>query len=100
SKALVAGREALRNSRLPLNLSAPDARRSLVFGAGVPGIDVLRAAFDCVDAGRCKRLGSATIEMQMPSSPAALLAASLGAGVQVTANASACATGVEALFMG
>ena len=97
---LVAGREALRNSKLPLGLAKPDPRRSVVFGAGVPGIDVLSDAFSCVDAGRCKRLGSATIEMQMPSSPAALLAATLGAGGQVTANASACATGVEALFMG
>src|SRR5690606_8562910 len=41
-----------------------------------------------------------TIEMQMPSSPAAMLAASLGAGGQVTSVASACATGVEALIMG
>ncbi len=98
--ALVAGREAVRCSGLSVGLAQPDVRRSVVFGAGVPGIDVLSTAFQHVDAGRCKRLGSATIEMQMPSSPASLLAAHLGAGGQVTSNAAACATGVEALITG
>src|SRR5690606_6895270 len=41
-----------------------------------------------------------TVELQMPSTPAAHLAARFTAGGAVTSNAAACATGTEALILG
>jgi 3-oxoacyl-(acyl-carrier-protein) synthase len=98
--ALVAGHEALVMSGLTRGLEVPDVRRSVVFGGAVPGIDMLRDAFALTDAGRVKKLGSTAVELQMPSTPAAHLAARLGAGGQVTCNSAACATGTEALLLG
>lgn len=98
--ALVAGHEALAMSGLTRALDVPDVRRSVVFGGAVPGIDMLRDAFALTDAGRVKKLGSTAVELQMPSTPAAHLAARLGAGGQVTCNSAACATGTEALLLG
>lgn len=98
--ASVAGHEALTMSRLPVPLEEPDVRRSVVFGASAPSLDVLRDMFALTDAGKAKKLGSSAVELQMPSTPAAHLAARLGAGGQVTCNSAACATGTEALLMG
>jgi 3-oxoacyl-(acyl-carrier-protein) synthase len=98
--ARVAGHEALVSSGLKLDLAQPDPRRSVVFGGAIPGIDVMRDAFALTDAGRAKKLGSAAVEMQMPSTAAAHLAAKLSAGGQVTCNSAACATGTEALSLG
>src|SRR5690606_23316176 len=98
--ALVAGHEALVSSGLPCDTDETDPRRSVVFGGSVPSIDVLRDAFALPDSGNAKRLGSTAVELQMPSTPAAHLAARLGAGGQVTCNSAACATGTEALLLG
>lgn len=98
--ARVAGNEALVSSGLPLDLSKPDPRRSVVFGGAIPGIDVMRDAFALTDAGRSKKLGSTAVEVQMPSTAAAHLAGKFRAGGQVTCNSAACATGTEALFIG
>lgn len=98
--ALLAGREALVMSGLPEVSGAADTRRGVVFGGSVPSLDVLRDAFALTDAGKAKKLGSTAVELQMPSTPAAHLAARLGAGGQVTCNSAACATGTEALILG
>ena len=98
--AVVAGMDAFHDA----GLEAKDAELyptwSVVFGVGVPGIDTLKDSFDLIDSGQCKRLGSGCIEMQMPSSAAATLAARLGAGGPATTVASACASGTEALLIG
>lgn len=98
--ALLAGEEALQMSGLPRGLTEPDVRRSVVFGGSIPSMDVLRDAFALTDAGKVRKLGSSTVELQMPSTPAAHLAARFGAGGAVTSNAAACATGTEALILG
>lgn len=98
--ALLAGQEALTTSGVDGRLEAPDERRSVVFGGSVPSVDVLRDAFALTDAGKAKKLGSTAVELQMPSTPAAHLAARFGAGGPVTCNSAACATGTEALLMG
>lgn len=98
--ALLAGEEALRNSGVPRGLTTPDVRRSVVFGGSIPSMDVLRDAFALTDAGKVRKLGSSTVELQMPSTPAAHLAARFTAGGAVTSNAAACATGTEALILG
>lgn len=98
--ALLAGQEALTSSGLRLDLGSPHPRRSVVFGGAIPSLDVMRDAFALTDAGKAKKLGSSAIELQMPSTPAAHLAARLQAAGQVTCNSAACATGTEALFMG
>lgn len=98
--ALLAGQEALTASGVQCQLEMPDERRSVVFGGSVPSVDVLRDAFALTDAGKAKKLGSTAVELQMPSTPAAHLAARFGAGGPVTCNSAACATGTEALLMG
>lgn len=98
--AAVAGLEALSASGLMTSPDVPDVRRSVVFGSSAPSLDVLRDAFALTDAGKAKKLGSSAVELQMPSTPAAHLAARFAAGGQVTCNSAACATGVEALLMG
>lgn len=98
--AVIAGMEAFRDSGLSPAEEDPHSRWSVVFGAGVPGIDVLPLAIEQVEAGQVKRLGSGLIEMQMPSSAAAVLAARLGAGGPATCVAAACATGTEAALVG
>jgi 3-oxoacyl-(acyl-carrier-protein) synthase len=98
--ALLAGQEALHSSGLRFDFGVPDPRRSVVFGGAIPSLDVMRDAFALTDAGKAKKLGSAAIELQMPSTPAAHLGARLRAGGQVTCNSAACATGTEALVMG
>src|SRR5690606_30505695 len=98
--ALIAGHEALVSSGLQCATDGADPRRSVVFGGSVPSIDVLRDAFALTDAWNANRLGSTAVELQMPCTPAAHLAARLGAGGQVTCNSAACATGTEALLSG
>jgi 3-oxoacyl-[acyl-carrier-protein] synthase-1 len=98
--ALVAALEAHESSGLQAPSDDTRARFGVIFGAGVPGIDVLRDGLRDIDDGRVKRLGSAMIQMQMPSGAAAMLAGRLGFAGQVSCNASACATGTEALCLG
>ncbi len=98
--AVVAGMEAFRDSGLGTGEDELYPNRSVVFGVGILGVDVLKTGFDLIDAGQSKRLGTGMMEMQMPSSAAATLAARLGAGGAATCVASACATGTEAVLTG
>jgi len=98
--AVVAGMDAFRDSGLESKGAELYPTWSVVFGVGIPGIDTLKEAFDLIDTGQCKRLGSGGMEMQMPSSAAATLAARLGAGGPATTVASACASGTEAVLTG
>jgi 3-oxoacyl-(acyl-carrier-protein) synthase len=98
--ALVAALQAYESSGLAEPTDKARARFGVIFGAGLPGIDVLRDGLRDIDDGRVKRLGSAMIQMQMPSSAAAIVAGKLGFAGQVSCNAAACATGTEALCLG
>lgn len=98
--ALVAALSAYKDSGLEMPSDHTRSGYGVIFGAGVPGIDVLGEGLREIDRGRVKRLGSSMIQMQMPSSAAAIVAGKLGFGGQVSCNASACATGTEALCLG
>lgn len=99
---LLAGLEAFEDSRLSAGHKTlqRNPRWGCVFGAGVPGIDVLGPGIAKIDAGEVRRLGSAMIELQMPSTCAAYLAAKLRFGGHVACNSLACATGTESVLMG
>jgi 3-oxoacyl-(acyl-carrier-protein) synthase len=72
----------------------------LIFGSGLAGGEVLAAGVRNVDIGKVKRLGSKTVPNTMASGVSAFLGGILGIGGRVTTNASACATGTEAMIMG
>ncbi len=70
-----------------------------IMGSGMTGIEALRDGVYEVDAGRVKKLGSRLIEQAMSSSASAHIGGAIGLGNQVTTNASACATGTEAIIL-
>jgi len=77
----------------------PDWDSGCLMGSGMTGIEALRDGVYEVDAGRVKRLGSRLIEQAMSSSASAHIGGALGLGNQVSTNASACATGTEAIIL-
>lgn len=83
---------------------APKSERlsetGIIMGAGMSGGDVYGAGVVKVNEGKVKRLGSMTCPNSMSSSASAFLGGIIGAGNQVTTNASACASGTEALILG
>ena len=98
----LAGVEAWQDAGLPLpdGEAEPDWESGCVFGAGMTGMEAIRDGVGLVDSGRVKRLGSRMVEQGMASGPSAYLGGHLGLGNQVSSNASACATGTEALLLG
>ena len=72
----------------------------MIFGSGLAGGEVLAAGVRNLDIGKVKRLGSKTVPNTMASGVSAFLGGILGIGGRVTTNASACATGTEAMIMG
>lgn len=98
----LAGVEAWQHAglTLPDPEAAPDWESGCVFGAGMTGMEAIRDGVELVDSGRVKRLGSRMVEQGMASGPSAYLGGKLGLGNRVSTNASACATGTEALLLG
>ena len=72
----------------------------VIMGAGMSGGDVYAAGVVKVNDKQVKRLGSVTCPNSMSSSSSAFLGGILGAGNQVSTNASACASGTEAVYLG
>lgn len=72
----------------------------VMMGAGMSGGDVYAAGVEKVNNKQVKRLGSVTCPNSMSSSSSAFLGGILGAGNQVSTNASACASGTEAVYLG
>ena len=86
-----------------MEISAKSGRleeTGVIMGAGMSGGDVYGAGVLKVNDGQVKRLGSMTCPNSMSSSASAFLGGIVGAGNQVTTNASACASGTEALILG
>lgn len=72
----------------------------VIMGAGMSGGDVFGAGVPIVNEGKVKRLGSVTCPNTMSSSASAFLGGLIGCGNQVSTNASACASGTEAILLG
>ncbi len=72
-----------------------------VLGTGIGGLDTTgEKLVPYVDAGRVRKLGSTIVEQVMGSGVSARVAGLLSLGNQVTANSSACSTGLEAIIEG
>ncbi|NBB89264.1 MAG: beta-ketoacyl-[acyl-carrier-protein] synthase family protein [Bacteroidetes bacterium] len=72
----------------------------VMLGAGMSGGDIYAAGVEKVNNRQVKRLGSVTCPNSMSSSSSAFLGGIIGAGNQVSTNASACASGTEAVYLG
>ena len=72
-----------------------------ILGTGIGGLDTAgEKLVPFTDAGRVRRLGSTIVEQVMGSGVSARVAGLLSLGNQVTANSSACSTGLEAIIEG
>lgn len=99
---VIAGMDALKDANI--EPAAKDAEPlwdvGVIFGSGNSSAEKFRESFYKIDAKNVRRLGSNTVNQTMASSVSAYLGGKIGAGNQVTSNASACATGTEAILMG
>lgn len=99
--AVLAGMEAVEDAGLDFTgRSEPAWDLGVIFGAGTGSVEKFRDSIYQIDGKKVRRLGSTAVLQTMVSGPSAYLAGLLGAGNQVTANSSACATGAEALLLG
>jgi 3-oxoacyl-(acyl-carrier-protein) synthase len=98
----IAGVDAWQDAGLALPEASAEAdwESGCIFGAGMTGMEAIRDGVEVVNSGRVKRLGSRMVEQGMASGASAYLGGMLGLGNQVSSNASACATGTEALWLG
>lgn len=72
-----------------------------ILGTGIGGMDTAgEKLVPLVDIGKVRRLGSTIVEQVMGSGVSARVAGLLSLGNQVTANSSACSTGLEAIIEG
>ncbi len=98
---VVAGLMAWTDSGMEVDKDSPRLPDTgVIMGAGMSGGDIYGAGVVKVNEGKVKRLGSITCPNSMSSSSSAFLGGIIGAGNQVTTNASACASGTEALILG
>lgn len=98
---LISAIDAWKDAKLPYGENEhPDWDSGCIMGQGLAGADVIRDSVYQIDEGKVKRLGSTTVPQTMSSGISAHLGGMLGLGNQVSTNASACATGTEALIMG
>ena len=97
---IIAGKMAWLNAGLKLLTDKPDPESGMIFGSGMAGAEITRNAVYKLDNQNVKRLGSSSVPQVMASGISAYLGGMLGLGNWVTTNASACATGTEAVIMG
>lgn len=98
---VLAGLMAWIDSGMKINRESPRLPETgVIMGAGMSGGDIYGAGVVKVNNGQVKRLGSVTCPNSMSSSSSAFLGGLIGAGNQVSTNASACASGTEALILG
>ena len=90
-----AGLERIEDKKL-----APYNNYGCVFGAGQPGVEVLRDAFNLIDDNKVKFLGSTSLPQSMSSAPSAFVAGMIGLGNWVTTVSSACCSGTDAVISG
>ncbi|GAA0871687.1 beta-ketoacyl-[acyl-carrier-protein] synthase family protein [Gangjinia marincola] len=96
----IAGMEAWNNAGFAAQSNEKRPNTGVIFGAGISGTDKFREAIHHIDDHNVRRLGSTSVLQTMTSGVSTYLGGMIAAGNQVTANSSACATGVEALLMG
>ncbi|PVW15597.1 beta-ketoacyl-[acyl-carrier-protein] synthase family protein [Marixanthomonas spongiae] len=99
---VIAGMDALKDADISLagKQGEPLWDLGIIFGSGNSSVEKFRESFYKIDEGNVRRLGSTSVAQTMASSVAAYLGGMSGAGNWVTSNASACATGTEAIVMG
>ena len=99
---VIAGMDALKDAGIqPAEKEQePLWNLGVIFGSGNSSVEKFRESFYKIDDGNVRRLGSTSVAQTMASSVSAYLGGKIGAGNQVTGNASACATGTEAILMG
>lgn len=98
----MAGMDAWQDAGLsiPAPDGEPDWDSGCIMGGGLIAAEIVRHGAYLVDEGKVKRLGGRAVEQGMASAPSAFLGGKLGLGNQVSSNASACATGTEAVIIG
>lgn len=97
---MIAGQDAWVDAGLEIGPEKTDYSTGVIMGVGLSGPDKFRDGTYLIDDGQIRRLSSNTVIQTMGSGCASMLAGRIGAGNQVTANSSACATGTEAIIMG
>ncbi|RFN58125.1 beta-ketoacyl-[acyl-carrier-protein] synthase family protein [Marixanthomonas ophiurae] len=99
---VIAGMDALKDAgiRSAAKEEEPLWDLGIIFGSGNSSVEKFRESFYKIDDGNVRRLGSTSVAQTMASSVSAHLGGMIGAGNRVTGNASACATGTEAIVMG
>ncbi|WP_339699908.1 beta-ketoacyl-[acyl-carrier-protein] synthase family protein [uncultured Marixanthomonas sp.] len=99
---VIAGMDALKDAGIQpaAKDNEPLWNFGVIFGSGNSSVEKFRESFYKIDDGSVRRLGSTSVAQTMASSVAAYLGGMIGAGNRVTGNASACATGTEAIVMG
>lgn len=97
---VIAGLDAWQDAGLTIeNNDEPDWDSGTIFGTGTSGIDKFRWAINKIDALEIKKLGSSVVIQTMASGVSAFISGKLGLGNQVSTNSSACATGVESIWL-
>lgn len=99
---VIAGMDALKDAGIQSagKDEEPLWNLGVIFGSGNSSVEKFRESFYKIDDGKVRRLGSTSVAQTMASSVNAYLGGMIGAGNRVTGNASACATGTEAIIMG
>ena len=99
---VIAGMDALKDAGIqPADQEAkPLWDLGIIFGTGNSSVEKFRESFYKIDEGKVRRLGSTSVAQTMASSVSAYLGGMIGAGNRVSSNASACATGTEAIMLG
>ena len=97
----MAGMEAWLDAALPIpeKQEQPDWDSGCIIGCGMTGVETLEVCIRQIDVGAVKKIGGRKVQQSMNSGISAYLGGMLGLGNQVTTNASACATGTEAILM-
>lgn len=97
---VIAGLDAWEDAGLNIeNNNEPDWDSGTIFGTGTSGIDKFRWAINKIDALEIKKLGSSVVIQTMASGVSAFISGKLGLGNQISTNSSACATGVESIWL-
>ncbi|MDX2245463.1 MAG: beta-ketoacyl-[acyl-carrier-protein] synthase family protein [Bacteroidia bacterium] len=78
----------------------PDWDTGCIMGTGQAAGEIIKRNLYLINEGNVRRLGSGAVDQGMISGVSAHLGGILGLGNQVTTNASACATGTEAILNG
>lgn len=95
----VAATQAWLDAGLTINPDTVDWDTGCVFGTTSCDTTVMREAVNTIDRMESRRLGTRFIEQTMFSGVCAYVGGLLGLGNQVSANASACATGTESILL-